>query len=81
MNVISRLDEDCATLIQQGEDLKREIQTFVDNLIAVIEANKKNTFAEVEKETNKSIYLNFLSLKIQKMCDPTQVTIFKWQPH
>lgn len=27
------------------------------------------------------IYLNFLSLKIQKMCDPTQVTIFKWQPH
>ena len=32
MNVISRLDEDCATLIQQGEDLKREIQTFVDNL-------------------------------------------------
>ena len=55
MNVISRLDEDCATLIQQGEDVKREIQTFVDNLIAAIEANKKNIFAEVEKETNKSI--------------------------
>ena len=55
MNVMSRLDEDCATLIQQGEDVKREIQTFVDNLIAVIEANKKNIFAEVEKETNKSI--------------------------
>ena len=35
--------------------MKREIQTFVDNLIAVIEANKKNIFAEVEKETNKSI--------------------------
>ena len=55
MNVMSRLDEDCATLIQQGEDVKREIQTFVDNLIAAIEANKKNIFAEVEKETNKSI--------------------------
>ena len=55
MNVISRLDEDCATLIQQGEDVKREIQTFVDNLIAAIEANKKNIFAEVEKETSKSI--------------------------
>ena len=54
-NAVSRLDEDCATLIQQGEDVKREIQTFVDNLIAVIEANKKNIFAEVEKETNKSI--------------------------
>ena len=55
MNAVSRLDGECATLIQQGEDVKREIQTFVDNLIAVIEANKKNIFAEVEKETNKSI--------------------------
>ena len=55
MNAVSRLDEDCATLIQQGEDVKREIQTFVDNLIAVIEANKKNILAEVENETNKSI--------------------------
>ena len=40
---------------QQCEDVKREIQTFVDNLIAVIEAKKKNIFAEVEKETSKSI--------------------------
>ena len=55
MNAVSRLDGECATLIQQGEDVKREIQTFVDNLIAVIEANKKNIFAEVEKETRKSI--------------------------
>ena len=55
MNAVSRLDEDCATLIQQGEDVKREIQTFVDNLIAVIEANKKNIFAEVENETSKSV--------------------------
>ena len=55
MNAVSRLDGECATLIQQGEDVKREIQTFVDNLIAVVEANKKNIFAEVEKETNKSI--------------------------
>ena len=55
MNAVSRLDEECTTLIQQGEDVKREIQTFVDNLIAVIEANKKNIFAEVEKETSRSI--------------------------
>ena len=55
VKAISRLDEDCATLIQQGEDVKMEIQTFVDNLIAAIEANKKNIFAEVEKETSKSI--------------------------
>ena len=55
MDAISRFDEKYVKLIQQGEDVKREIQTFVDNLIAVIEANKKNIFTEVEKETNKSI--------------------------
>ena len=55
MNAMSQLDEECATLIQQGEDGKREIQTFFDNLTAVIEANKKNILAEVENETSKSI--------------------------
>ena len=55
MNAISQLDEDCAKLIQQGEDVKRDVQTFVDNLITVIEANKKNIFSAVEIETNKSL--------------------------
>ena len=55
MNAISQLDEDCAKLIQQGEDVKRDVQTFVDNLIVIIEANKKNIFSAVEKETNKSL--------------------------
>ena len=55
MNAISQLDEDCAKLIQQGEDVKRDVQTFVDNLIAVIETNKKNLFSAVEKERNNSL--------------------------
>ena len=55
VNAISQLDEDCAKLIQQGEDVKRDVQTFVDNLINVIEAHKKNIFSAVEKETNKSL--------------------------
>ena len=55
MKAIGQLDEDCAKLIQQGEDVKRDVQTFVDNLIAVIEANKKNIFSAVEIETNKSL--------------------------
>ena len=55
MNAITQLDEDCAKLIQQGEDVKRDVETFVDNLIAVIEANKKNIFSAVEKERNKSL--------------------------
>ena len=55
MNIISQLDEDCAKLIQQGEDVKRDVQTFVDNLIADIESKKQNIFSAVEKETNKSL--------------------------
>ena len=55
MDAISQLDEDSAKLIQQAEDVKRDVQTFVDNLISVIEANKKNLFSAVEKETNKSL--------------------------
>ena len=55
MNAISQLDEDCAKLIQQGQDVKRDVQTFVDNLIAIIEAKKNNIFSAVEIETNKSL--------------------------
>ena len=55
MNAVSQLDEDCAKLIQQGEDVKKDVQTFVDNLIAAIEAKKQNIFLAVEKETNNSL--------------------------
>ena len=30
-NTVDQLDENYAKLIQQGEDVKREVQTFVDN--------------------------------------------------
>ena len=55
MNAVSQLNEDSAKLIQQGEDVKRDVQTFVDNLITVIEAKKKNIFSAVDIETNKSL--------------------------
>ena len=55
MNTVSQLDEDCAKLIQQAEDVKRDVETFVDNLIAAIQAKKENIFSAVEKETNKSL--------------------------
>ena len=54
-NIIRQLDEDYAKLIQQGEDVKRDVQTIVDNLIAVIEAKKRNTFSAVENQTTKSL--------------------------
>ena len=52
MNAVSQLDEDCAKLIQQAEDVKRDVETFVDNLIAAIQAKKQNIFSAVEKETS-----------------------------
>ena len=55
MNAISQLDEDCAKVIQQGEDVKRDVETFVDNLIAAIQTKKQNIFSAVEIETNKSL--------------------------
>ena len=54
-NIIRHLDEDYAKLIQQGEDVKRDVQKIVDNLIAVIEAKKQNIFSAVESQTTKSL--------------------------
>ena len=73
MNATSQLDEDSAKLIQQGEDVKRDVQTFVDNLINVIEANKKNIFSAVEKETNKSLE----SVTKRKTEIQRQITVIK----
>ena len=52
-NIVRHLDEDHAELIKQGEDVKRDVQNIVDNLIAVIEAKKQNIFSAVENQTSK----------------------------
>ena len=54
-NNIRQLDEDYAKLVQQGEDVKRDVQKIVDNLIAVIDAKKQNIFSAVENQTSKSL--------------------------
>ena len=54
-NIIRQLDEDYAKLVQRGEDVKRDVQKIVDNLIAIIEAKKQNIFSAVEKQTCKSL--------------------------
>ena len=53
VSAVSRLDEDYAKLIQQGEDLKQHVQRIVDNLMTTIQAKKQNIFAEVETQTKK----------------------------
>jgi len=55
MNIIRQIDEDYAKLIQQGEDVKRDVQKIVDNLTAAIEAKKQNIFTAVENQTMKSL--------------------------
>ena len=55
MNIIRHLDEVYAKLIQQGKDVKRDVQKIVDNLIAVIEAKKQNICSAVENQTSKSL--------------------------
>ena len=54
-NIIRRLDEDYTKFIQQGEEVKRNVQKIVDNLIAAIEAKKQNIFSAVENQTSKSL--------------------------
>ena len=54
-NAVKQLDEDYAKLIQQAEDVKRNVQKFVDDLFATIEARKQNIFAAVENQTKKSL--------------------------
>ena len=61
-NAVKQLDEDYAKLIQQAEDVKRNVQKFVDDLFATIETRKQNIFAAVENQTKKS----FKSLTTQK---------------
>ena len=61
-NAVKQLDEDYAKLIQQAEDVKRNVQKFVDDLFTTIEARKQNIFAAVENQTKKS----FESLTTQK---------------
>ncbi|KAL9957798.1 hypothetical protein ACROYT_G034744, partial [Oculina patagonica] len=55
MNEVRRLDEDSAKLIQQGEDVKADVQRIVDNLITVLEAKKQTILSAVENETMKSL--------------------------
>ena len=53
INTLGRLNEDCAKFIQRSEDIKGQVQKFVDNLIATIEAKKQNIIAAASDETKR----------------------------
>ena len=73
MNAVSKLDEDYAKIIQRCEEVKRDVQRTVDNLIANIEAKKQIIFAAVEDQTKKSLE----SLTMQKTEIEHQIEVIK----
>ena len=54
MNLVAQLDEEYAKLIQQSENVKRNVNRFTDDLIKTIQAKRRNILAAVENETRKS---------------------------
>ena len=57
MKTVNQLDEEFTKLMQQGEDVKRDVQRLVDNLVAVIKAKRQNILSSLEKETRRSLDL------------------------
>ena len=71
--VVCKLDEDYAKIIQRGEEVKRDVQRTVDNLIANIEAKKQTIFAAVDDQTKKSLE----SLTTQKTEIENQIEVIR----
>ena len=63
--IVGQLDEDCAKVIQQGEDIKKSSQRFAEKLIRAIEANKEHIFAAVETQIENSVEI--LTIERRKM--------------
>ena len=57
MKTVNQLDEEFTKLMQQGEDVKRDVQSLVNNLVAVIKAKRQNILSSLEKETRRSLDL------------------------
>ena len=55
MNVVAKLDEDYAKVIQQNENLKGDVQRFADELIKTIKAKMQNVIDAIENQTKKSL--------------------------
>ena len=55
MNLVTQLDEEYGKLIQQSQNLKRDVERFADNLMKTIEAKKQNILSALENETKKGL--------------------------
>ena len=54
-NAVSQLREDYDKVIQQGEEVKRNAETFVNSITSAIEAKKRSIFEAVDNQTKQSL--------------------------
>ena len=54
-NQIFQIDHNCANIQGKVADVKRSVQTFVDNIFAVIETKKQEIINEVENQGKQSL--------------------------
>ena len=73
MAAVSKLDEDYAKLQQQCEEVKSDVQRFVDSIIASIEAKKQTIFGAMEDQTKRSLE----SITMQKIEIEHQIGVIK----
>ena len=55
MNVVAKLDEDYAKVIEQNETMKDNVQRLADELIKTIKAKMQNVIDAMENQTKKSL--------------------------
>ena len=54
-NDIAKLDENCNIIQVQVANVKRNVQAFVDNINAIVEAKKEEIFNEVESQAKETL--------------------------
>ena len=55
VKMVSQIDEEYAQLVQRSEDMLRDVDVFVDNLIRRLQEERQNIKAAVENKTEKSL--------------------------
>ncbi|XP_068713161.1 E3 ubiquitin-protein ligase TRIM71-like [Montipora foliosa] len=55
LNMVAQIDEDYAQLVQRSEDMLRDVDGFVNNLMRRLQEERQNIKEAVENETKKSL--------------------------
>ena len=55
VKMVTQIDEEYAQLVQRSEDMLRDVDVFVDNLMRRLQEERQNIKSAVENETKKSL--------------------------